>query len=89
MCRDIVSEKPGHEDFLELPEFVDPDTVDSEPPEFENHVPLTPRENLIVAPFVSSGSSDSGESNGQTFRTRGKNPILQKSYITRVLRLDR
>ena len=89
MCRDIVSEKPGHEDFLELPEFVDPDTVDSEPPDFENHVPLTPRENLIVAPFVSSGSRDSGESNGQTFRTRGKNPILQKSYITRVLRLDR
>ena len=79
MCRDIVSEKLGHEDFLELPEFVDPDTVDSEPPEFENHVPLTPRENLIVAPFVSSGSRDSGESNGQTFRTRGKN-LSEKLY---------
>ena len=89
MCRAIVSEKPGHEDFLELPEFVDPDTVDSEPPQFENPVPLTPAENVIVTPSVSFNFGSSGESNGQTFRTRGKNPILQKSYITRVLRLDR
>ena len=55
-----------------MPEFVDPDTVDSEPPEFENPVPLTPQENVIVTPSVSSGSS--GESNGQRFRTRSKNP---------------
>ena len=52
-------------------EFVEPDTVDSEPPEFENPVPLTPQENVIVTPSVSSGSS--GASNGQRFRIRSKN----------------